>query len=172
MQWGTGIVAATAKDIRGKKEAYRSECCLGGYWSLRKWLEIFIIESNGNSDAEKGNLCGWNFGWRIWMDIFDWKLERIRSVCLCACGDVVECECMFIGRCMCMLLSFMEAKACYMWLSSCYIALRELLFMAPSDHSKTTTVHVLIVHCILGYAHIMTRAKRANCNPEKAAWNL
>ena len=29
------------------------------------------------------------------MGIFDWKLERIHSVCLCVCGDVMECECMF-----------------------------------------------------------------------------
>ena len=30
-------------------------------------------------------------------------------VCVCGCG-VMECECLFIGRCMCMLLSFREAR--------------------------------------------------------------
>ena len=73
-----------------------------------KWLKIFIFESNGNGNAERGKWFGWNFWGRIWMGIFNKKLEWIRSVCSCVCSDVNKCACLSIWKMVCVHVVAMD----------------------------------------------------------------
>ena len=70
--------------------------------------------------------CEWTIScpqWSLWnMNGYDimsgscsnmdtWPQSAVESLCVCSCGcGIMECECPFIGKCMCMLLSFMKDR--------------------------------------------------------------